>query len=127
MPRVAWSTKTAMATSPTTAPTRASRGRSGSAGGGGGNGAGGGGAAATAGAGARRDGRKIGRSRVTLSDVSGIALTLGARWTFRPRDVGNRFAQNRRDLARPAHAKIGGRLAQTSREAVRVERRLRTK
>ncbi len=58
--------------SPTTAPTSARRGRSGSAGGGGRTTCGGGGPATT-GAGARRDGSRIGRSRVALSDFSGIA------------------------------------------------------
>src|SRR5215470_8155329 len=59
--------------SPTTAPPRARRGRSGSLGGGGGGAGGGGGGPAMAGANARRDGRKIGRSRVAVSDFRGTA------------------------------------------------------
>ena len=64
-----------MPCSPPTVPTSESRGRSGSRGGGGG-GAGRActtGAAATGGAGGRRDAEKIGRSRVTVSELSGTA------------------------------------------------------
>jgi hypothetical protein len=58
---------------PATTPNSVSRGRSGSGGSAGGGGGGGGtyGAATTAGGGGRRDGEKIGRSRVADSDVKG--------------------------------------------------------